>query len=80
MLVTADKDFGELVFRQGAVHTGVVLLRLAGLQNVTKGGIVAEPAASMEPNSSARSPSSRLARFGFVAGYEPGRGVEQWDG
>jgi predicted nuclease of predicted toxin-antitoxin system len=42
VLVTADKDFGELVFRQGAVHSGVVLLRLAGLTNATKGEIVAE--------------------------------------
>jgi predicted nuclease of predicted toxin-antitoxin system len=42
VLVTADKDFGELVFRQGAIHSGVVLLRLAGLANQTKGEIVAE--------------------------------------
>ncbi|TMB84011.1 MAG: hypothetical protein E6J39_05170 [Chloroflexi bacterium] len=42
VLVTADKDFGELVFRQGAVHAGVVLLRLAGMANATKGEIVAE--------------------------------------
>jgi predicted nuclease of predicted toxin-antitoxin system len=42
VLMTADKDFGELVFRQGAVHSGVVLLRLAGLANETKGEIVAE--------------------------------------
>jgi predicted nuclease of predicted toxin-antitoxin system len=42
VLVTADKDFGELVFRQGAIHSGVVLLRLAGLSNTTKGEIVAE--------------------------------------
>jgi predicted nuclease of predicted toxin-antitoxin system len=42
VLVTADKDFGELVFRQGAVHAGVVLLRLPGLANSTKGEIVAE--------------------------------------
>ena len=42
VLVTADKDFGELVFRQGAIHPGVVLLRLAGLANTTKGEIVAE--------------------------------------
>jgi predicted nuclease of predicted toxin-antitoxin system len=41
VLVTADKGFGELVFRQGAVHSGVVLLRLAGLANETKGEIVA---------------------------------------
>lgn len=42
ILVTADKDFGELVFRQGLVHSGVVLLRLAGLPNATKAAIVAE--------------------------------------
>jgi len=27
LLITADKDFGELVFRQGLVHTGVILVR-----------------------------------------------------
>lgn len=42
LLVTADKDFGELVFRQGLVHPGVVLLRLAGLANATKAEIVSE--------------------------------------
>ena len=42
MLLTADKDFGELVFRQGLLHSGVVLLRLAGLANTTKAEIVAE--------------------------------------
>jgi predicted nuclease of predicted toxin-antitoxin system len=42
ILVTADKDFGDLVFRQGLVHSGVVLLRFAGLANATKADIVAE--------------------------------------
>jgi predicted nuclease of predicted toxin-antitoxin system len=42
VLLTADKDFGELVFRQGLVHSGVILLRLAGLANVTKAAVVAE--------------------------------------
>ena len=42
VLLTADKDFGELVFRQGLVHSGVVLLRLAGLTNATKAEIVVE--------------------------------------
>lgn len=42
VLLTADKDFGELVFRQGLVHSGVVLVRLAGLANATKAEIVAE--------------------------------------
>ena len=31
VLLTADKDFGELVFRQRRAHGGVTLLRLAGL-------------------------------------------------
>ena len=30
-LITADKDFGELVFRRRLHHTGVMLIRLAGL-------------------------------------------------
>jgi predicted nuclease of predicted toxin-antitoxin system len=42
LLLTADKDFGELVFRQGRVHQGVVLLRLAGLPNAAKAEVVAE--------------------------------------
>jgi len=42
LLVTADKDFGELVFRQGLAHAGVVLLRLAGLMAATKADIVVQ--------------------------------------
>jgi predicted nuclease of predicted toxin-antitoxin system len=41
ILLTADKDFGELVFRLGQIHSGVVLIRLAGLSNATKGDLVA---------------------------------------
>jgi len=41
LLLTLDKDFGELVFRQGLVHAGVVLIRLSGLQTSTKARIVA---------------------------------------
>jgi predicted nuclease of predicted toxin-antitoxin system len=36
VLLTADKDFGELVFRQCRLHAGVVLLRLAGLASAAK--------------------------------------------
>ena len=41
LLVTADKDFGELVFRLRKVHRGVVLFRLAGLPGVMKADTVA---------------------------------------
>lgn len=40
LLVTADKDFGELVYRQGFVHLGVILIRLTGLSPQTKAQIV----------------------------------------
>lgn len=40
LLVTADKDFGELVFRLRRIHAGVVVLRLAGLAPETKAGLV----------------------------------------
>lgn len=41
VLLTADKDFGEIVFRQ-RVHTlGVVLIRLAGLSPNRKAEVVA---------------------------------------
>ena len=30
-MITADKDFGELVFRQRQASTGVMLIRLSGL-------------------------------------------------
>lgn len=40
LLVTADRDFGEIVFRVGRLHAGVVLIRLAGLSPVAKAAIV----------------------------------------
>ena len=36
VLITADKDFGELVYRQRLPHAGVLLLRLAGADEATK--------------------------------------------
>lgn len=36
ILMTSDKDFGELVFRRGQAHEGVVLLRLHGLEPAEK--------------------------------------------
>jgi len=41
LLLTADKDFGELVFRQGRIHNGVVLVRLFGLSVNEKANTVA---------------------------------------
>jgi predicted nuclease of predicted toxin-antitoxin system len=39
--LTADKDFGELVFRQGRLSCGILLVRLAGLPPVRKAELVA---------------------------------------
>jgi predicted nuclease of predicted toxin-antitoxin system len=41
ILLTADKDFGELVFHQRLVNQGVILIRLGGLSPTHKAGIVA---------------------------------------
>jgi predicted nuclease of predicted toxin-antitoxin system len=40
VLITADKDFGELVFRQGKTNSGVILLRLSGLPLNVKAEVV----------------------------------------
>ena len=42
VLITADKDFGELVFRQRRASTGVLLFRLWGLGSATKAAIVSQ--------------------------------------
>ncbi|MGB9662136.1 MAG: DUF5615 family PIN-like protein [Moorellaceae bacterium] len=41
ILITADKDFGEIVFRQQRATEGVVLVRLSGLQQEVKARLVA---------------------------------------
>jgi predicted nuclease of predicted toxin-antitoxin system len=40
-LLTADKDFGELIFRQRRLAPGIVLLRLAGMSSAGKAELVA---------------------------------------
>jgi predicted nuclease of predicted toxin-antitoxin system len=40
LLLTADKDFGELIFRQGYVKRGIVLYRLSGLSRTEKAEII----------------------------------------
>lgn len=42
ILLTSDKDFGELVFRQRLVNNGVLLLRIAGLSQNAKADLVSE--------------------------------------
>jgi predicted nuclease of predicted toxin-antitoxin system len=42
LLVTIDKDFGELVFRLNRVAAGVILIRLEGLMPASKAGMVAQ--------------------------------------
>ena len=46
ILLTADKDFGELVYRQLLVSPGVILLRLLGLLPAVKAEIVVRAIAS----------------------------------
>jgi predicted nuclease of predicted toxin-antitoxin system len=41
ILITSDKDFGELVFRRRLVHLGVILLRLAGLKMAKRASVTA---------------------------------------
>lgn len=40
VLITADKDFGELVFRQRQASAGVLLLRLSGLTPDQKASLI----------------------------------------
>jgi len=40
LLITADKDFGELVFRQRQAAHGVVLLRVNGVPPQTKADLL----------------------------------------
>ena len=42
LLLTADKDFGELVFRLRRAPGGLVLIRLPGLSPTLKSSLVAE--------------------------------------
>jgi predicted nuclease of predicted toxin-antitoxin system len=42
LLMTVDKDFGELVFRLGSVSVGVVLIRLSGLTSSRKADVVSD--------------------------------------
>jgi predicted nuclease of predicted toxin-antitoxin system len=41
ILITADKDFGEIVFRLRYLTTGIILIRLGGLSISAKSDILA---------------------------------------
>ena len=49
LLLTADKDFGELVYRLDKVHLGVVLVRLAGLSPSAKSEVISSAISSHGP-------------------------------
>jgi len=40
VLITFDKDFGELVYRKKLLHGGIILVRLDGIAPSTKSIIV----------------------------------------
>ena len=40
ILITRDKDFGELVYRLHKVHSGVILIRLEGCDTIDRGELV----------------------------------------
>ena len=42
ILITCDKDFGNLIFRLGKLSAGIILYRLAGLGNNEKAALVSE--------------------------------------
>lgn len=42
ILITSDKDFGVLVYRQRLPHSGVLLLRIAGLEEASKCELVSQ--------------------------------------
>ncbi len=40
ILITADNDFGEIVYQQNAIPFGVIFIRLSGLSSNKKNSIV----------------------------------------
>jgi predicted nuclease of predicted toxin-antitoxin system len=65
VLLTADKDFGELVYRQHLVNTGVVLLRLAGSPPAGKAQLVAWAVTAHMKEMAAASWSFLRGRFAY---------------
>jgi predicted nuclease of predicted toxin-antitoxin system len=42
MIITMDKDFGELVYNSGMAHSGVLILRLEDAKGTDKADVVAK--------------------------------------
>ncbi len=42
VLITTDKDFGELVYRLKQIHNGIILIRLSGMKSAEKAKIVTD--------------------------------------
>ena len=40
ILITGDKDFGNLIYRLGMLSAGIILYRLAGLGNIEKAALI----------------------------------------
>jgi predicted nuclease of predicted toxin-antitoxin system len=72
VLITRDKGFGELVFRQGLSTHGVLLLRLAGLPMGERSALLAR--AVHEHSAKFRGAFSVLTRSGLRIrpGFPPG--------
>ena len=50
-LLTCDKDFGELIFRQGRLSHGIILIRLHGLSGRPRVSLSLRYSASIRPRS-----------------------------
>lgn len=75
ILVTDDKDFGELIVREGRPHCGVVLLRLAGMPIEERAVLVSRLfAASFSELASAFTVVDRGGRVRIRRATEPGAG------
>lgn len=74
ILITADKDFGELVYRHTRVHAGVILIRLAGLSLAAKAETVArairDHVSEMQGAFSVISPGAVRIRRSEISGPE----------
>ena len=73
LLVTADKDFGELVFRMGRNAAGVVLIRLAGLSAAAKADTVSAAFASRAHEMSSAFSVVSAGRIRIRRGHEDER-------